>query len=657
MPTALARLASAAALLALSSTLPLLAQESRTTKPEAVAAPTTEAPNAPGPSEQAPSEQDPASGPVANPSLEAGEVGAAPPGWRFSSATGGVVAVVDEEAAEGARAARIDASAAKGRGMSNLMQSIDAGPWQGKRVRYRAAVRVAELGDGVGAQLWCRVDRPEDDDGNAQLGAFDNMQSRPITAAAWERYDIVLDVADDATRIALGVFVLGKGKVWLDDVSLEEVDLTVATTGAARPASSRSRGYQMPAAVRAAMATAQDAPRQPFWTWWLTLPALAAGLFVLGMWPRPHIDGPSAGDEALLAAPGAPTIGPLRAFALRFTVCYWLLYCLPGPFPSALSSIGRLLDRGAAVEWMSFLEGWSQPLFWVSSKLSVWSRAAESWLAHRTGEWFFGLQGELVPPNGSGDTTMGYLIVLDWFALAVALAAVWTLLLRRRAVRRDAAVDLTRSYLRYVLAFAMLGYGLAKVNMARNQFPEVSELRLDKTWGETSPMGLVWGFMGASRPYTIFAGLGEVVAAFFLLWRHTALLGAIVAVAVMTNVVMLNYCYDVPVKIYSTHLTLMGLLILVPDARRLLALLMGNRNPTDAGTPNVWVSAGLGWLRWLPKTVVVAVCFLLPMAERAWELATYEASAPPAAKDGADAGRHLLTDRGYRWINEVPFNR
>ena len=26
------------------------------------------------------------------------------------------------------------------------------------------------------------------------------------------------------------------------------------------------------------------------------------------------------------------------------------------------------------------------------------------------------------------------------------------------------------------------------------------------------------------------------------------------------------------------------------------------------------------------------------------------------ANGGADAG-HLLTERGYRWINEVPFNR
>ena len=228
----------------------------------------------------------------------------------------------------------------------------------------------------------------------------------------------------------------------------------------------------------------------------------------------------------------------------------------------------------------------------------------------------------------------------------------------RRAPRRDAWVDLLRSYLRYVLAFAMLGYGLAKVNLLGNQFPEISEGRLGRTWGETSPMGLVWGFMGASRPYTIFAGLGEVVAAFFLLWRRTALFGALVAVAVMTNVVMLNYCYDIPVKISSTHLTLMGLLILAPDARRLLSLLLQHRNSTDGGTPSVWASSKLGWLRWVPKAPVVAVCFLVPIGERAWQLATHEA--PPATSgddEATDDAGHLLVERGYRWINEVPFNR
>jgi len=651
MLTSISRLVSAVTLLAISPSLHLGAQEAQPQKP-AKPAEEVEAVS-PAQAEQPPEQQAPAS-PLRNAKLEDGEVGAPPPGWRFVSQTGGNVTLVAEGASEGRRAALIDASSAKGGGMSNLMQTVDAAAFRGKRVRYRAAVRTGELGKGTGAQLWCRVDRPKSEDGERQLGAFDNMQQRRITGDAWARFDVVLDVADDATNIALGVFVLGKGKVWFGDASFEVVDESVETTASWSPSRRPRSGYQMPDAVRAALAEAQDAPQQPFWTWWLLLPALATALFFVGLWPRPAASSVAEGGAP---TPSGSDLGWLRAFALRFTVCYWLLYCLPGPFSRICSALGSMFDRGAALEPMSFLEGWSRPFFWTSGRLSVWHRDFESWMAHKTGGWFFGIDGELVPPNGSGDTTMGYLTVLNWFVVAVALAATWTLLVRR-APRRDVWVDLLRSYLRYVLAFAMLGYGLAKVNLLGNQFPEVSEARLGKTWGETSPMGLVWGFMGASRPYTIFAGLGEVVAAFFLLWRRTALFGAVVAVAVMTNVVMLNYCYDVPVKIYSTHLTLMGLLILAPDARRLLSLLLQHRNSTDGGTPSVWASSKFGWLRWVPKAPVVAVCFLVPIGERAWQLATHEA--PPATSgddEATDDAGHLLVERGYRWINEVPFNR
>ena len=590
-----------------------------------------------------------------NARLEDGEAGNKPPGWLFN-AQGGAECSIDIEAPfEGKQSARIDASALQGRGMSNIMQTLDATPWRGKRVRYRAAVKTAELDAGIGAQLWFRVDRPKDEGGNRQLGAFDNMGNRPITNAEWKHYDIVLDVEEDAERIVLGMFLLGKGKAWIDDVSMEVVDESVKVTGggnSSSSSSSRSRGgYQMPAIVREALGKAQDAPQQSFWTWWLLLPVFAIALFVVGMWPMRQKVVPQEPPVEV----AFQDMGWLRYFALRFTVCYWLLYCLPGPFTSVIRAIGQLCNGLASVEWMSWLGDGSTKIFEISGKLDEGHRAFESWMAHRSADWFFGIEGQLVPPNDSGDTTMAYLTLLNYFVLALLLATTWTVLLRR-IPSRNASVDLLRTYLRYVLALAMLGYGLAKVNMAGNQFPEVNEYRLNNTWGETSPMGLVWGFMGASRPYTIFAGMGEVVAAALLIWRHTALLGAIVAVAVMTNVVMLNYCYDVPVKIDSTHLTLMGLLILVPDARRLLSLLMFQRNPTDQGTPSVWAATNVGWLRWVPKTIVVGLCFLYPMGQRAWDLATYE---PPTAEGEAkdEDKSHLLVDRGYRWINEVPFNR
>jgi len=52
-------------------------------------------------------------------------------------------------------------------------------------------------------------------------------------------------------------------------------------------------------------------------------------------------------------------------------------------------------------------------------------------------------------------------------------------------------------------------------------------------------------------------------------------IGALMVIAVMTNVVMLNFSYDVSVKLYSMQLLVMAWLIALPDARRLLAAALG----------------------------------------------------------------------------------
>jgi len=61
-------------------------------------------------------------------------------------------------------------------------------------------------------------------------------------------------------------------------------------------------------------------------------------------------------------------------------------------------------------------------------------------------------------------------------------------------------------------------------------------------------------FMGASTPYNVFTGASEMLAGVLLFFPTTTLLGALLAMAVMTQVVALNFCYDVPVKLFSTHL-------------------------------------------------------------------------------------------------------
>ncbi len=591
-----------------------------------------------------------------NPKLEDGQPGGAVEGWFFHGRTGATAVLDAENAFEGEQCAFIDAANASGDGFCNLSQGLDATPWRGKRLRFRAAVKTAELTSEGRAQLWMRVDLTKDEQGRPRTGSFDNMGDRPIRSWDWKHYEIVLDVADDAERIILGALVIGNGLVWVDDASFEEVTPEeVEATKEKRETTVRRTRPNMDPRVAKALAEAADAPQQSFWTWWLVLPLIAMALFVVGMWPVHRRDPVESEDGAVPAW----DLGKVRTYALRFTICYWILYCIPGPFSSALTGMGQFAGWLSGFEWFEFVGDARSYLFEASGWLREAGSESEEWISQLVAEIFFGVEEELVPPNGSGDTTMGYMTILCYFVLSGLFASLWTAF-GRSWPSRDASVDLMRTFLRYVLAFAMLGYGLAKVSFAGNQFAELSEWRMQRTWGETSPMGVVWAFMGASRPYTIFAGMGEVVGAALLIWRRTTVLGAIVTIAVMTNVTMLNYCYDVPVKIYSTHLLFMGILILTPDARRMLDLFVRNRNSVDEGTPNFWTGK-LAWIRWPLKLLVISTCFLYPMGQRAvdiWDHLTNPA--PEEAESSSEEDpedKHLVRRRGYRWINEVPFNR
>jgi len=185
----------------------------------------------------------PASGPgiqtsLVNPDFEQGAAGQAPEGWI--SPTVGVgypVEVVEENPKNGKRAAllhSVKTSQSDARVFGNLMQIIDATRFRGRRVRFRAAVRMEGADAMARAQLWLRVDRA-----GQQMGFFSNMDDRPITAAEWQYYEIVGDVDEDAAVVNIGMMLAGKGKAWLDDVSLVDLGKLVTLAEPARPLSKR----------------------------------------------------------------------------------------------------------------------------------------------------------------------------------------------------------------------------------------------------------------------------------------------------------------------------------------------------------------------------------------------------------------------------------
>ena len=176
--------------------------------------------------------------------------------------------------------------------------------------------------------------------------------------------------------------------------------------------------------------------------------------------------------------------------------------------------------------------------------------------------------------TGSGDSTYDYILNLLMVIIAVVVATIWSLLDRKRESYQK-LLDYLVILVRYYLAYQMIQYGFAKVFCL--QFPEPSLHRLQQPLGEYSPMGLAWAFVGYSKGFEILTGSLELLGGTLLLFRRIQTLGALVTFVVMSNVVALNFFYDIPVKLLSSQLTLMCLFLMLMDRRRLINVFFKNR--------------------------------------------------------------------------------
>jgi C-terminal processing protease CtpA/Prc len=80
-----------------------------------------------------------------------------------------------------------------------------------------------------------RVDRAAN-----KPGFFDNMGDRPIRSVEWREYEIVGDIDEDAAVLNIGMILPGKGKAWLDAVSIEDLGKPVVRADPARPLTGRA---------------------------------------------------------------------------------------------------------------------------------------------------------------------------------------------------------------------------------------------------------------------------------------------------------------------------------------------------------------------------------------------------------------------------------
>jgi hypothetical protein len=239
--------------------------------------------------------------------------------------------------------------------------------------------------------------------------------------------------------------------------------------------------------------------------------------------------------------------------AFRFVFCYLTLYTL---YILAEEQVlfrywvsGRLTDSFSDPFWHHVVPWVGQHILHLASAITIFT-------------------------NGSGDTTYDYVLILCELFVAGVATVTWSILDRKRSNYR-----ILHGWLTFVvtlaLALEMFSYGMDKLIPV--QFGSLTLARLSQRVGELSPMDLLWTFMAASKPYTMFAGLAEVLAGILLLVPHLRTLGALVTIGSMSQVFALDMSYDVPVKLGSLHYLLMAVFILAPDMRRLLDVLVLNR--------------------------------------------------------------------------------
>ncbi|WP_299890221.1 hypothetical protein [uncultured Lacinutrix sp.] len=436
-----------------------------------------------------------------------------------------------------------------------------------KKFKVIASVKVEGIDEKSRAGIWARVDnKPEQG-----RGFFDNMGNRPITANKWESYTIVGRIDSKSEEINFGAICYNNGKFYFDKfelyieddngeyqpVKLDNASFENKVVNSAIPNWSNGIGRAEPTRIREFTFNASE-------------DAIDGAYAIV-------IEGSGIDNNTGTIKPFYPNIGIYIAILFLLIFVLTLITNISSTEEDKWSKLGSFGFRFSFIYFgliIFFQNNGAYPFFdFLAKKPLELMQKFAPWF----GEHVLGIPFKIATgPNGSGDTTFDYLVVLIIFITAVLGALIWSVIDRKRTSYKKLYYWLTTA-MRYYVGLMLISYGLVKV--IQLQFPEPSFYRLLQPYGESSPMGLAWTFLGFSEGYNMFMGIAEVLAG-LLLFRRTQTLGAIITLMTAMNVMAVNYFFDVPVKILSTHLVLMTLFLLSRDIKKVMQFLLTN-NPVE----------------------------------------------------------------------------
>ncbi|WP_299683659.1 hypothetical protein [uncultured Dokdonia sp.] len=439
--------------------------------------------------------------------------------------------------------------------------------------------------------IWARVDnKPEQG-----RGFFDNMRDRPIKTNLWTEYTVEGTINAASEKIVFGGICMYNGKFFFDKIELFIED----DAGEYQPVEIKNASFENKVADRII----------PDWS-----PGISSGEISLvreftssssddrvdGNYSI-LIEGKDITDDTGNPEASLPNIGIFITLLYLLLIVLSLMTYTSSTDENKWSSVGKIGFRFSFIYFLLiilFQNNGAYPYFeYISEKPIELMQSFATWF----GKAVVGIPYDVnTGPNGSGDTTYDYLVVFIVFLTAVIGTLIWSLLDRKRTNYKKLYYWLTTG-MRYYVGLMLIGYGLVKV--IQLQFQPPSFYRLMETYGESSPMGLAWTFLGFSEGYNMFMGIAEVLAG-LLLFRRTLTFGAVITLMTTMNVMAVNYFFDVPVKILSTHLVLMTVFLLSRDIRKVMQFLVTNKaveKLTTIPRPPLkkWLRISLGVLKGL----------------------------------------------------------
>lgn len=150
-------------------------------------------------------------------------------------------------------------------------------------------------------------------------------------------------------------------------------------------------------------------------------------------------------------------------------------------------------------------------------------------------------------------------------------------------------------WLRYISAFLLLGYGSSK--LAHLQF-HLNQALAHRPVISLTGYELTWYYYGYSRAYACILGFTQVTGGTLLLFRKTALIGALAMLPVIVNILLIDifilppdYGPSVPALIIFVSLTM----LVWRDSESLTQAAWATQTPEPAGSQKAhfWVRAAI----------------------------------------------------------------